>query len=305
MRCLRMLSKEELTIIIATKDRPNELIRLLESIDQGAFKPGETLIIDGGETPLKGLSKRDRFKDLNIRYVEKRPASLPMQRNIGVKALGDTATLIAFFDDDIVIEKDSLLNMMKFWESASPDTGGASFNNVSDRLRRPSILEKLFLVNTERPGMVMRSGFQSKQCQVAETIPVGWLSGCAMVYRRQVFEKFRFDEKFTGYAHCEDLDFSYRVGKGFKLFVVADARVRHLSNSESVTGASVTLGRMQVLNRLYFVKKNAELSSSLCLWACFGLFLNNLVKGIFLRDRNYLLRARGNISGFILSIFPH
>ena len=33
-------------------------------------------------------------------------------------------------------------------------------------------------------------------------------------------EEFKFDEWFTGNAFCDDVDYSYRVGKKYKLMVV-------------------------------------------------------------------------------------
>ena len=53
--------------------------------------------------------------------------------------------------------------------------------------------------------------------------------------------------KETGYL--EDVDYSYRVGRKYRLAVVAEAGVDHLSGS--ITGRkNFLLGKWQVMNRL-------------------------------------------------------
>jgi GT2 family glycosyltransferase len=292
---------EKLAIIIATKDRPKEIKRLLESVCSQDLKPAQVIIVDGGNSSCKEVE--ESFPDLRIDYVRKVPASLTVQRNIGISRLAGDVTLAAFLDDDIVIEDGALKNMVSFFKAAPADVGGASFNNMSDRYKKPTLPEKIFFVNTDSPGRILRSGFQSKLCSLGETTSVEWLVGCAMVYRKSVFSEFSFDEYFSGYARYEDVDFSYRVGRKYKLFVVADARVQHLNSLEPVS-FSFALGRMEFINRLYFTGKNPDLSMGLCYWALFGLFLNNIIKGLFLMDKRHLNRARGNLAGFASRVKP-
>lgn len=57
------------------------------------------------------------------------------------------------------------------------------------------------------------------------------VDGLFMVFKRNVIDKVRFDEKvFTGF-HCYDIDFSFSVYKeGFRLGVATDIPVLHASN---------------------------------------------------------------------------
>jgi GT2 family glycosyltransferase len=56
---------------------------------------------------------------------------------------------------------------------------------------------------------------------------VEFLSGCNMAYRREVVDTLRFDERLTGYALGEDLQFSYRVSRRWKLVLTPEARLDH------------------------------------------------------------------------------
>lgn len=287
---------EKLGIIIPTRDRPEQLRRLLENIATQEVKPVQIIIVDGSHSPeqkvleqVSGLTKID--------YIRKVPASLTAQRNIGIEMLHSEVTLACFFDDDIVLKQDCLNNMLRFWSGTSEDTAGAGFNLINEIYKKPTLFEKIFLVNADTPSRILRSGFQSKLCFQNKTTSAEWLPGCSMVWRKKIFKVFRFDEWYSGYARYEDVDFSYRVGRKYKMYIVADAQVQHLNKLESINFSSA-LGKMEVVNRLYFVKKN-QLCTPLCYWALLGLFLNNVVKALRGVDIRYLYRSRGNFLGFM------
>jgi GT2 family glycosyltransferase len=256
-------------------------------------------VVDGGGSPVDGLLKE--FRDFKVDYIRSVPPSLTEQRNRGVERVGRDVTLVAFLDDDTVLKDDAISGMMEFWAGASPDTAGAAFNILTGPYRKPTLLEKIFLVNADRPNMILRSGFQTRVGVYSENTPVKWLVGCAMVWRKSIFREFRFDEKFTGYARYEEVDFSYRVGSKYKLYVASKAMAEHHLNPENVE-FSFALGKMEIVNRLYLVRKNRGLSLGLCLWGCLGFFLNNAARGFVLHDRRYALKARGNIAGFLAQI---
>ena len=143
----------------------------------------------------------------------------------------------------------------------------------------------------------MPSGYNTLMCPAKETMDVQWLVGAGMVFRRDVFKDFSFDPWFEGTGLCEDLDFSYRVGKKYRLVVVADARIEHLTGTIK-RRRNVWFGHSQIINRYYFVQKNEELSKALCLWAGLGQLLENLTMGVLLLNGYYFLRAWGNVTGF-------
>ncbi len=297
--------KEKLAIIIPTKNRPAELRRLLESVSAQNVRPDQIVIVDGGNIPSEEIP--EKFPDLKIDYIRTVSASLTLQRNIGIRELKRGVSLAAFFDDDIILEESALENMLNFWETAPENTAGASFNIINVPYKKSNFLEKVFLVNAEKPARILRSGFQSRFSFQNETAPAQWLVGCAMVWRKSIFGEFMFDEWFSGYARYEEVDFSYRVGRKYRMFVVAPAGVKHLNGPENID-FSFSLGKMQIVNRVYFVKKNPGLSVFLCYWACFGLFLNNLSRGLFCLDRRHILRCKGNAAGFmeiLLKKFPY
>jgi GT2 family glycosyltransferase len=127
-----------------------------------------------------------------------------------------------------------------------------------------------------------------------------WLPSGASVWRKAVVRDFRFDEWFGGYSYLEDLDFSYRVRKSFKLAVVAGARYSHLP-APGGRGGGYAFGLKEVMNRVHFVKKHRELSLRKCYAALAARLLMNVAFAARERQARYLVRAWGNAVGLMRS----
>lgn len=294
--------KNKIAFVIATKDRPEELRRLLKSLENQTTLPEEVIVVDGSEKSV--LNILDEFCGLNIKYLRCIPASGTRQRNLGIKAVDPSIPLTGFLDDDVEFNPDTIEKMIAFWERVGDDVGGASFNQINhppvfaSSLKYSFLFSKLSLYSNEK-GKVLKSGFHTMIGRVDKTIYTEWISTCASVWRREVLERYMFDEWFEGYSYLEDLDFSYRVGKDWKLAVVADSKFSHHHSSKG-RGTGFQFGKREIQNRLYFVRKNKELSVFSC-----GLVLNCRALISFMLTLQFkrpiynFQRIMGNISGFI------
>jgi len=289
--------KESLCFIIPTIGNYQNILRLLNSIKNQSVLPQQIIIVDAGENSLN--NKLDDF-NLNINYIKIDSPSLTKQRNIGIKAVKSDITLIGFLDDDIVLEKDCVKEILSFWENENKEIGGIGLNIINAEPPKIIFIKRFFLIETGDKGKVLPSGFNCANHPINNNLVTRWLCGGATVWRREVLDKYKFDEWFKGYGFPEDLDFSYRVGKEYKLVVVYSAKVRHLVDKLCCKLSDFySWGRMQVKGRTYFVKKNPEFSIVLCLWANFGKFLINLFKGIFYFDGKVIKEALGIFLGIM------
>ena len=147
----------------------------------------------------------------------------------------------------------------------------------------------------------MESSFHTMIGKVNKYIYTEWISTCASVWRREVFENYKFYEWFEGYSYLGDLDFSYRIGKDWKLAIVADANFYHHHASKG-RGNGFKFGKREVKNRIYFVRKHKELSVFLCIFALIvRAFISFILALQFDRPIYNSSRILGNISGFIES----
>lgn len=287
-----------LSVIIPTRNRPEELRRLLVSLQGQSVLPDEIVIVDASTLAAGDDRLAADFSGLNIKIVRTDKPGLTRQRNLGLTFLDASTGFVCFLDDDLVFCEGAMAAMMTFWQTASPRVGGAAFNIINEREPgRLAFLKKIFLTGDSRRGVVLPSGYNTLFCPARQTGYVQWMLGGATVWRRQLFEKYRFDEWYEGTGLCEDLDFSYRVAKKYQLAVVSGARVEHITDRAGRRD-NRQFGITEICNRYYFVMKHAEFSRVLFLWAGFGQFLENVFRGIFLFKKEYLARAVGNIIGF-------
>jgi glycosyltransferase involved in cell wall biosynthesis len=285
-----------LAFVVPTRNRPADLRRMLKSVEAQSVVPDEIILVDGGDPGQLVDDVAPEFPKLAIRYLRIYPPGLSKQRNAGMDAVAPGMTLAGYIDDDIVFEPGAIEAMLTFWENAGPDLGGTSFNIVNNDRRRIFLIQRLFLLSGWERGIFLRSGFETPLWPVHETIWTKWLCGGATIWRRDITKEIPYDEWFEGTGYLEDVDFSSRVGARYKLAIVGEARLLHLSYPIRKE-KNFLFGTWQSVNRMYFVRKHPEFSRLLCYWALVGQILFHGLLGLATRDTGMLARARGNVVG--------
>ncbi|UCI06466.1 glycosyltransferase family 2 protein [Mesorhizobium sp. B1-1-8] len=112
-----------LSIAICTKDRAARLSRLLASIDvirsKSAFPFVEIIVVDNASVDPATREAVERFKD--ICYVFEPRAGLDFARNAALRSA--TGNLIAYLDDDVVVDRNWLEGLAKVCRD-NPGAGG-------------------------------------------------------------------------------------------------------------------------------------------------------------------------------------
>jgi glycosyltransferase involved in cell wall biosynthesis len=291
----------KLAVVVPTKDRPDDLRKLLLSIVSQSRRPDQLIIVDGSNPDIRHVIAD--FPGLDIEYVRVFPPSLSQQRNAGMQQLKPEITLAGYLDDDIVLEPSAIEVMLEFWSDAPADAGGAAFNITNASPANWIHLKKLFLIDSPQPGKILSSGFPSTIGFQLRDIETDWLYGGATVWRREIVDQFDYDEWFLGTGFMEDVDFSYSVRKSYHLMVVAGARLAHYSYPVKLERETL-LGKWQIVNRMYVVRKHRSRGLSLAAaWvASIGITFLNAAIALLRMRKNYWLRARGNVSGMFAEL---
>lgn len=287
---------DRIAYVVPTKDRPKDLQKLLVSLAAQTVQPAQIVIVDGGDQPIKDLV--DDYPGLPITYVREYPPGLARQRNAGMAALEVDITVAGYLDDDLELEPNATARMTSFWETASDSVGGAAFTIINQPLRH-GIFGKVadfFLINGCDQGRVLGSGFATSILPQQRDMQTDWLYGGATLWRRNVIRAYQYDEWYIGHGFLEDLDFSYRVSRSHQLWVVADAKVWHWPHPIRIE-RNVSLGRQQVVNRIYFVRKLGGFKRLSVAWALFGQCIRNGLETLRERNRGGALRLWGNLLG--------
>jgi len=293
-----MFKKIKLVFIIPTIGRYSGINALLGSIENQNPKPDLIIIVDSNKEYSENKFKKYSFP---IKYVHTGPNSLTEARNIGIKNVSDDIELVGFLDDDTVLCNDAMDNMYSFWRSTSENAGGASFNIINFPPLKVMALKKLFFLDSTEKGRLLKSGFGTSLYPVTADRKVQWLSGGNTIWRKEVFDKFKFDENLKGYGFVDDLDFSYRVGKHYELFVVVKANMKHFTCPIDKKKL-FHFGLREVTSRYYFLCKHKEFSIILFYWAYLGLIITDIISDIRNLRCHYSKRSFGNMIGVFYTL---
>ena len=217
-----------------------------------------------------------------------------MQRNVGIdRTSGDPVFLI---DDDVWLDPDVHEEILAEYERWGPELGGVRGSPVHppNPAKTTILWRRLFGMGgwwPEASGR-MRGGFFVEGVSSSKDVRrLEYMNGWFMSYRREVFDKVRFDEKLFGYAWKEDIDFSYRVvQEGYVLVQTPRARIDH-RKSEVERFTPFDHQRMNLANQFYLHRKNMPQTAknrAALWWALIGMFVLNTGKAVHTRDRGYI-----------------
>ena len=252
-------------IIPTIVERKNELVRLLSSVASQKKIPDEVIIVMqgfGNNYVSAVASIQQSFPMLTFVCIQSSIRSLTKARNEGVcKSRGD---IIAFSDDDIILEPNYIEKMIHFFETYPKALGvqGLITDFVEGHTKKIggnsfvyacyNVFAKIFLLNnSSTKNKLLLSGRSQYATHVKTVTPCEWLSGIG-AYRKSVFTEFTFDESLGGYALGEDKLFSYPIYKTYPgtLYIDPSIRCRHMYGKEG-RPENEELVRMKVQNIHY------------------------------------------------------
>lgn len=287
--------------IIATRNRHELLVEAVRSVAAQTVLPAELCIVDSSDESLGRAEIEQICADAGIvlDYVHPAPRGLTVQRNVGIdRTRGDPVFLI---DDDVALAENVHEEVLAEYERWGPELGGVRGAPVRPpNPRRSTILWRRFFGMggwwPEGSGK-MRSGFFVEGVASSASVrKLEYFNGWFMSFRREVFDRERFDEQLAGYAFKEDIDFSYRVVKrGYLLVQTPKALILH-HKSASERLSAYDHQRMALANQFYLHRKNMPqtLRTKAALWwALVGTLPLNVGKVLQTRDP-------GHLTGFVV-----
>ena len=208
----------DLAIIIPTKDRPFQMKRHLQSLVEQKCILGRVIVVASGQD-IKDIVLD--FKDsLPVEYYKSEPDQI-RQRNLGISKLDERTKLVACMDDDVTYHDDAIAKMIRFWNNIPSDTAGVGFNIINLPKMEHNWLRGLLGFSSKNHGQVLKSGFNTSISNISENIQVQWLNGGSSVWRQNILQEYMMKEINTSWAVCEDLIFSYHLGKKFPLYSIS------------------------------------------------------------------------------------
>jgi len=251
-------------ILIATKDRPKELLLLMKSITESTILPNKIVIVYSGADITSIIGSLQ--STIRIEIIESEVASQVFQKSRGIENLISDSGWVLFLDDDVLLDKYAINTLLTKYIDKKEYTRYVGFGLAIKNLKHKNVtfLTKLILYTfglySFKPGRITKSGHPQSYLQQENNCDVNWLNGISL-WRSEVLSQYATNSLPVEHSSYEDVLFSYKLGKTNKLLFMSDVFVtsqteaaNNLPNKRSFLFGSYL--------RYYFVDENREFSKS-------------------------------------------
>lgn len=241
-----------LSVVIATRNRPDPLRQTLASIARCAPPPDEVIVVDGSDD--RSVEEVVSAEMPAATYLLASRPGLTRQRNLALDHCA--GEIVLFVDDDVELDPSALGIIRDAYRE--PDVVGAT-GRVDEPLGRAfghkhDPIRRLLLFGGEE-GTFTSFGYPRYLIDLETARDVEFMQGCFMSALTSVARDVRFDEQLPGYALGEDEDFSCRLSRRGRIRYLPTATLTHLKAGFS-SQEPRAFGRLVVRNRAYLFRKN-------------------------------------------------
>lgn len=248
------------TVVVCTFHRAQSLRRLLESIAAQDRTPECLIVVDASTDDESERLLREYpaphlpAEEVLYARVSGSRRGLTRQRNFALRHVW--TDLVAFFDDDIVLQPQCLREAERVHRHLAPTVIGVGAyieNQFTQPPWRWRLRAKARVVPSLEPGRYFRSGTSTPWSFLAPTersVEGDWLPGGAAIWATELARDCGFNERFVRYCSGEDLEFSLRMKNKGRLVLAGSARVLHL-REQSGRPDAFELGFTSVRNHHY------------------------------------------------------
>lgn len=286
------------SIVIPTRNRDEDLTKLLASIGEQTKLPIEIIVVDDSDNLrtknlVERLRKNFSDKGVSLKYLRGNEdnRSISAARNLGAKV--STGEIVFFIDDDVILDRDYIQQITKVYHDY-PDAVGVGGNlfprDMSVAVLVNALHRVLFSACFQKDRSVVWAQGMTFAFPLTKTIRSQWLSGTNATYKKQILEDFKWDEKLVRFSLCEDMDISYRILRKYpnSLYITPHAKAHHkYSPVARIEPKSLT--HIRVAYSTYFFFKNFELTLPNMVVYVWSMFFGRFFWAILMRDRRSIL----------------
>jgi glycosyltransferase involved in cell wall biosynthesis len=304
-----------ISCVMPTRDRPECFRRTLEYLALQDSTPTELILVDASRDNASRKVANDfaaRFaaRGCTIRWEAAVIAGAAPQRNQGVMLA--TQPVIAFFDDDIVFDKNCMASLFEILMSDTR-VGGVNAMITNIRYVPPGWVSRcMFRLMNGRAqrsyaGCVLGPAVNvapEDRDDLPKIVPVEWLHTACTLYRREALPDPPFPHFFQGYSFMEDVALSVLVARSWKLVNARAVRIFHDGQPGDYKNSPLALARMELVNRHFVMadilgKRRVSDYARLALWEVFQLLVCAIQKRF---SREFWLRLRGKWLGLLIIV---
>jgi glycosyltransferase involved in cell wall biosynthesis len=256
-----------IAVLVATKNRPEKLSKLLESLTLSANFISQVVIVSSGQNISQVIAN---FSDsLNLKHLHSEASGQITQKMQGIKQIDRSIKWVLFLDDDVTISEqafETLINRyLKNPKFAEVYGFGLKIDNLEFRryTRTTQYFLRIFGLYSNKSGSVLKSGHAQTYQDSLSDIETQWLNGIS-IWRVESLKSYSSRFQAIDYAAYEDVIFSYRVSRKNRLIFASVVPVVS-QDTQKYAPLTFTQHKAGSYMRYLFVTENRNLSRSIFL----------------------------------------
>ena len=260
-----MRAYDDFCVLIPTRNRRGEVESLLSSIEAGSVKPSQVVLVSSGEDISDSVEK---FKGkLDITYIHSEIAGQINQKRLGLSKINPSMKWVVFLDDDLLVSRDTFEQAFECIYQAEGESekriAGVGFglpatSRFNNQGKISQIIAGIFGITNFPPGSVLSNGHATSYLEQQEATETKWLNGASM-WKVEEISNYGSHGISSKYAACEDLIFSYPIGKKKRLLYCPNARIDfQLTEKTDFENPAVYISALYW--RYFFILEHKELS---------------------------------------------
>jgi GT2 family glycosyltransferase len=247
------MTHPKVTVILVNWNNHEDTLECLRSLQGSSYQPREVILVENGSRPESVAALRGA-PGYDLLIESPRNLGFTGGNNLGIRAaLERGADLVFVLNNDTIVNRETIGTLVAAL-AANPDAGIAT---PKIRFYRPDNLiwygGGTFSTWVQNPIM---SGYKQIDDGRWDTPgDVDFASGCAMLVRRALFDRFGgFVEEY--FAVWEDLDFCLNArSAGYRIMYVPSAVIWHKESSAAGGHDAPGYVYYQIRNRLLFLAR--------------------------------------------------
>ncbi len=241
------------SVIIATLDRVETLLTVLDCLDRQTVLPDEVILCVAGDGGALRKALVNRLENIPVTVLHSAVKSSALQRNQGAEAA--RGQVVAFLDDDIEFDRDLLERVLIRFSTLPPAEMGGISPRIANQVRgRPGRLTLAYFriqAGYSHPDYGGRLFGPAINCFPLfeegdpEMLRVEWLPSTCLFLWTEHFRTHRFPE-FEGYSFAEDVHLTARIAREVPIYFLREPSILHHSQPSEFKrdSAALTAGKL-------------------------------------------------------------
>jgi len=287
-------SNDHLCIVIATLLN-RSILSTINSILSQNEKPAQIIICYYGK-----LEKiHNEYK--NIIWVQSTTMNQVYQRSLALNYLKSKIKILLLLDDNIVLEKNCIKELIKNWNEYPVDTAAIGIVKKNYTKPKPNILHALTYTNSNNHGQLLKNGLPIGYDKTKKPKELKWINGGTTSWRLEFVTKiFQRNYPKITWSVAEDLIFSYPVSKKYKLILSNTAKCIALKKKYLDTfSENFKKGFYYSKILKSFVKTHKEFSLLLFYYSIISSSVIGVILNIFFFNYKKIFNYIGRIVGLL------